>query len=180
MSSEHRAARPDPIRLMYSDWQVWAGEHGLVRVGGDFTASIEFVQRSPLQVGQEGAIPHLSHLRDNWYRAVVAVLDTTDAVVLDLGGGLRALRWIRPGEGPGDFVPGSVVEFDLSLNLNPWTDAPWTTRAAHLYDTDHRWLVRRIVRSNNDGSDPVDLEEATMDTVASSGQYCLLDCTLLE
>jgi hypothetical protein len=178
MSNEHLAARPPTITLMYSGWQVWAGEHGPVRAGGELTASVEFVQRSRPRVAQSGRRPLLEHTRENWYQAVASVLDTTDAVVLDLGA-FRALRWVRPGEGTGDFQRETAVEFELSLNINPWTDSPWTNRAADLYGTNYRWSVDRILRFSTATGEAVELDEATMETVESSAQYCLLDCVVL-
>src|SRR5215216_1713909 len=91
-----------PVVLMYVGWLVWDNPFGPVRVGGNVVASVEFVQRSALGPAETGSPPHIEHLGENRYRATARVLDTTDAVVLDLGA-LRALRWVRPGESPGDF-----------------------------------------------------------------------------
>lgn len=167
------------ITLMYSGWQVWDGAYGPVRVGENFVASVEFVQRSPLRHVDAGAKPQIERVVDNRYRAIVHVLDTTDAVVVDLGL-LRALRWVRPGETPGDFSPGTVAALDLSLNLNAWDETPWTNRANQLYGTNHKWHVQRIVRRTIDQDDDEEIAEAVTETVDSALQYCLLDCTLLR
>lgn len=112
-------AAPPSVTLMYEGWQVWDGVYGPVRVGEEFTASVEFVQRSPLSTVELAAEPHVEPLIANRYLATARVLDTADAVVLDLGS-LRALRWVRPGESAGDFVAGTTVSLELSLNLNAW------------------------------------------------------------
>lgn len=164
---------------MYEGWQVWDGQYGPVRVGEDFVASVEFVQRSPLRAAEPGAEPHLAHVSANRYVATARVLDTTDAVVLDLGS-IRALRWVRPGESAGDFTVGTTVALELSLNLNAWDDTPWTNRAAELYGTDHTWHVHRIVRRTTEQDDAEDIVEASMEAVDSARQYCLLDCSVVE
>jgi hypothetical protein len=168
-----------PVTLMYEGWQVWDNQYGPVRVGEDFTASVEFVQRSPLRTAETGAEPQIEHVVANRYVATARVLDTIDAVVLDLGS-LRALRWVRPGESAGDFTIGTTVSLDLSLSLNGWDDTPWTNRAAELYGTNHTWHVRRIVRRTIDQDDAEDIAEASTETVDSAHQYCLLECSLLD
>jgi hypothetical protein len=168
-----------PVILMYVGWLVWDGQFSPVRVGGDMVASVEFVQRSALGAVEAGSAPEIEHLGENRYVAIAKVLDTTDAVVLDLGA-LRAVRWVRPGETPGDFQAGTTVSLELSLNLNAWQGDPWTNRAAALYGTDHRWLVQRIVRKTVDRDDAQEIEVADTETVESSGQYCLLECTLID
>lgn len=130
--------------LMYEGWQVWDGTYGHVRTGADFVASVEFVVHSRVQVVEPGIQPSLRQIEDNQYLAVAKVLDTTDAVVLDLGV-LRALKWVRPGETADPFAPAITVAMKLSLSLNPWEDTPWTNRAAQLHSTNHRWRVHRIV-----------------------------------
>lgn len=168
-----------PVTLLYDGWQVWDGQFGRVRVGGDLVASIEFVQRSGLTVVDASSPPRLEQLGENRYRATAHVLDTAGAVVLDLGA-LKALRWVRPGESPGDFETGATASLDLSLSINGWPDTPWTNRAAELYGTDHRWHVQRIARMTIDGAEAVEIDAADTDTVDSSSQYCLLECTLLD
>jgi hypothetical protein len=69
---------------------------------------------------------------------------------------------------------------ELSLDLNPWPDSPWTTRAADLYGTNHIWSIDRIVRFTTTSGETIELEEANMDTVESFGQYCLPDCVVLR
>lgn len=171
-------AAPPSVTLMYEGWQAWDGVYGPVRVGEEFTASVEFVQRSPLSTVELAAEPHVEPLIANRYLATARVLDTADAVVLDLGS-LRALRWVRPGESAGDFVAGTTVSLELSLNLNAWDDTPWTNKAGELYGTNHGWHVRRIVRRTIDSDDAVDIAEASIETVDSARQYCLLDCVRL-
>lgn len=166
-----------PVTLMYEGWQVWDGQYWPVRVGEDFVASVEFVQRSPLRTAATGAEPQVEHVVANRYVATARVLDTIDAVVLDLGS-LRALRWVRPGESAGDFTVGATVAFELSLNLNGWDDTPWTNRAAELYGTNHKWHVHRIVRRTIDQDDAEDIAEASIEAVDSATQYCLLECSL--
>jgi hypothetical protein len=168
-----------PVTLMYDGWQVWDGVFGPVRVGGDVVASVEFVQRSALTTVETGSRPHIEHLTENRYLATALVLDTSDAVVLDLGA-LRALRWVRPGETPGDFETGTTAALEITLSLNGWTDTPWTNRAAKLYGTDHRWRVDRIVRKTIGVEGAQDIEEAAIETVDSAHQFCLLECTRIE
>ena len=167
------------VVLMYEGWQVWDGEFGRVYVAGEFGASVEFVQRSALEGAEPGATLQIQRTHSNWYRATARMLDTTDAVVLDLGP-FRALRWVRPGESPGDFTTGDTVSLDLSLNLNAWQGSPWTNRAADLYGSDHRWRVERIVRTTQGLDDAVEIDEAAMETVDGTYQYCLLHCTLVR
>ena len=174
--SEHSAT---PVTLMYEGWQVWDGQYGPVRVGEDFVASVEFVQRSPLRTVETGAEPQVEHVVANRYVATARVLDTIDAVVLDLGS-LRALRWVRPGESAGEFTVGTTVEIELSLSLNGWDDTPWTNSAAELYGTNHRWHVQRIVRRTIDIDHAEEIAEASIETVDSATQYCLLECALLD
>lgn len=178
MPSKRSSTRPQAVTLMYPGWQVWDGEFGPVRVGEDFVASVEFVQRSPLHAVPRDREPQIEHLRDNWYQVVADVLDTSGAVVLDLGA-FRVLRWVRPGETQGDFQPGTRVAFELSLSLNGWPDSPWTNRAAELYGSEHRWHVARITRFAMDSDDATEIDEATLETVDSSGQYCLLECAVV-
>lgn len=170
---------PPLVTLMYEGWQVWDGTYGPVRVGESFAASVEFVQRSPLGTVKPGAEPHIEPLVANRYHATARVLDTTDAVVLDLGA-LRAMRWVRPGESAGDFIAGTTVSLELGLNLNAWDDAPWTNRAGELYETNHVWHVRRIVLRTIDSDDSAEIAEASMETVDSARQYCLVDCVRLR
>ena len=179
MTSEQVAARPAGIILMYDGWQVWDGQYGTVRVGGDLVASVEFVQRSDPRPVQNGSRLQVEHTRANGYLVTAEVLDTTGAVVLDLGS-FRALRWVRPGEGPGDFIPGTTVALELSLSLNGWPDSPWTNRAAEQYGTNHRWHVERILRLSTGREDATEIDEASMETVDSSAQYCLLECSVVD
>lgn len=169
------------LTLMYEGWQVWDGdfgELGVVRAGGEVVASIEFVQRSEVRrVAPESAL-RLEHLEANRYRAVARVLDTEDAVVLDLGGA-RALRRVRRDEGPGDFTTGETVSVEVTLGFNGWPDAPWTRKAADAHGTDHRWLVHRITRFSSDHDGAEEIDEASTDTVDSAGEYCLLECSLV-
>lgn len=170
---------PGTATLLYDGWQVWDGHYWPVRAGGDLVASIEFAQRSvarPVEPTTELGIEQIDGCR---YRATAKVLDTVDAVVLDLGA-FRVLRWVRPGEGPGDFVAGDTVSLDLNLALNGWPDSPWTNRAAELYGTEHRWHIIRILRFTQGSSDVTEITEAAMETVESSGQYCLLECSLIS
>ncbi|TYL51503.1 hypothetical protein FXB39_09805 [Nocardioides sp. BGMRC 2183] len=165
---------------MYEEWMVWGLEYGPVRVGGDFVASVEFVQRSALRPAAPGAQPHLEHISESRYLATARVLDTAGAVVLDLGT-FRALRWVRPGETAGDFETGMMATFEVVLALNAWADTPETNRAAQLYGTDHRWRVHRIVLKTIDTGEEQELEEADIDTVDSDDQkYCLLECTVVD
>ncbi|MCW2766091.1 MAG: hypothetical protein JWO11_2050 [Nocardioides sp.] len=53
MTREQEPARP-PVTLMYAGWQVWDYPFGVVRVGGDVVASVEFVQRSALDLIDRG------------------------------------------------------------------------------------------------------------------------------
>lgn len=188
MTSEQVPTQSTGVTLMYSGWQVWDGQYGQtlddphyrpVRADGEMVASVEFVQRSAPRTVQSGSPLQVEHTGANWYLATAEVLDTTDAVVLDLGA-FRVLRWVRPGEGPGDFVPGTTVALELSLNLNGWPESPWTKRAAELYGTDHRWQVERIVRITTDHDDATEIDEASMETVDGVTQYCLLDCSLVD
>lgn len=167
------------LTLMYEGWQVWDGQYGPVQVGEDFSASVEFVQRSPMRSVAIGTEPQVKHIVENRYLATARVLETSDAVVLDLGS-LRALRWVRPGESAGDFAAGTTVALELSLSLNGWDDAPWTNRAAALYGTNHRWRVHHIVRRTIDIDDAEEIAEAAIETVDSATQYCLLECSLLD
>ena len=178
MNTNDTNARTDTVVLMYPGWQVWDGQYWPVRVGGEFVASVEFVQRSTPEDAGPGSKLQVEHTGSNWYRATAQVLDATDAVVLDLGS-VRALRWIRPGEDSGDFAEGDTVSLDLSLSLNGWPDSAWTRRAAEQFGTDLRWRVERIVRLTDDLDDPTDIDEAAMETVDAGNQYCLLYCSLL-
>lgn len=164
------------VTLLYDGWQVWDGQLGPVRMGADVVASVEFVQRSALRPVASGTPPGLEHLGDARYLATAEVLDTVGAVVLDLGV-LRAVRWVRPGEDPGDFTAGTTVSLELGLSLTGWPDAPWTNRAAELHGTEHRWRVHRVVRRTAGADDDTDIDEADVESVESSGQYCLLECT---
>lgn len=180
MMSEQVAARPADVTLMYEGWQVWDGHYGPVRVGGHFVASVEFVQRSALRDVQAGSPLQIEHTGANHYRVTAEVLDTTGAVVLDVGS-FRALRWVRPGETPGDFETGATVALGMSLNLNGWPDSSWTNRAAERYGIEHRWNVARILRvTEGRDDDAAEINEASMETVESSNQYCLLDCALID
>lgn len=49
--------------------------------------------------------------------------------------------------------------------------------AAQLYGTDHTWRVHRIVRRTIGVEDADEIDEATIEAVDSSEQYCLLACT---
>ena len=178
VKSDEDIAR-SPVVLMYDGWQVWDGEYGPVQVGGEFVASIESVQRSAPEPVEQDAQLLIEHTDANWCRATARVLDTDGAVVLDLGS-FKALRWVRPGESPGDFTTGDTVSLDLSLNLNAWQGSPWTNRATDLYGTDHRWHVERIVRITQGLDDAVEISEAAMETVDSAHQYCLLHCSLVR
>lgn len=178
MTREQEPA-PPPVILMYEGWQVWDNPFGVVRVGGDVVASVEFVQRSALAMIDTDAEPQIEQIDTNRYLATAKVLDTTDAVVLDLGA-LRALRWVRPGESPGDFRSGSTVALELSLSLNGWPDTPWTNRAAELYGSDHTWRVQRILRLTIDGDNATEIDEASIEAVDSAAQYCLLECSLID
>lgn len=170
----------ESVVLMYVGWLVWDGAYGPVRVGGDFVASVEFVQRSSLLPVAPGAQPHLEHISESRYLATARVLDTEGAVVLDLGA-LRALRWVRPGETPGDFEPGMMATFEVLLALNAWDNTPETNRAAELYGTDHRWRVHRIVLKAVGSDGELELDSADTDTVDSDDQkYCLLECTVVD
>ncbi len=172
-------ARTDTFVLMYPGWLVWDGPYWPVRVGGEFVASVEFVQRSRPETAASSHQLQVEHTDSNRYRATARVLDATDAVVLDLGS-LRALRWIRPGEDSGDFSTGDTVSLDLSLSLNGWAGSTWTKRAAEQFGTDHRWRVERIVRRTADRDDATDIDEAAMETVDSANQYCLLYCSIVS
>jgi hypothetical protein len=177
--SEQARGRSPVVTLMYEGWQVWDGHYWPVRVGGDVVASIEFVQRSAPHPVEPGAPLHLEHIDSFRYLATARVLDTTDAVVLDLGS-FRALRWVRPGEGPGDFETGAAVSLELNLGLNGWPDSPWTNRAADRYGTEHHWHVERILRVTTGRDDATEIDEAAMETVDSVNQYCLLECSLVD
>ncbi|TYL51502.1 hypothetical protein FXB39_09800 [Nocardioides sp. BGMRC 2183] len=166
--------------MTYDDWLVWDGAYGPVRVGGDFVASVEFIQQSSLLPVAAAAQPHLEHISESRYLATARVLDTEGAVVLDLGA-LRALRWVRPGETPGDFETGMLARFELFLGLNPWDNTPETNRAAELYGTDHRWHVHRIVLKTVGQDGEREIDSADTDTVDSdSEEYCLLECTVVD
>ena len=173
------SSRAPRVTLVYDGWQVWDGQYGPVRVGGDFRASLEFVQRSALRPAGPAAQLRLEHTDTNWYRASAKVLDSRDAVVLDFGS-VRALRWVRPGESPGDFATGATVSLELSLSLNGWEGSPWTTRAAQQHGTDHLWHVERILRKSKRTDESTEIDEAAMETVDSAYEYCLLQCVLLE
>lgn len=188
MPSDHLPATPPESRpverltLMYSGWQVWDGQylddsHLPVRVGHTFDATLEFVQRSPLRLVDGNSRLGVEHIEETWYQAVAKVLDTSDAVVLDFGN-FRALRWVRPGESPGDFRTGDVVTLKVSLGLNGWVDTPWTDRAAAAHGALHRWRVEHIARRTIGSNESTPILEASMATVESSEQYVLLTCTL--
>ena len=172
--------QPDGVvTLLFEGWHVWSNDYGRVRVGGEFTGSVEFHQRSALEAVEPGRALGIEHLGEIRYRATARVLDTTDdVVVLDLGA-FRALRWVRPGETAGDFEAGTTVSLELLLGLDVWEGDPWVTRAAELHGSDHRWRVQSIVRRTKDSDDAVEIEEATIETVDGITQYCLLDCLLL-
>lgn len=172
-------ASPEPtVTLLFEGWHVWSNDHGRVRVGGEFTSSVEFHPQSPLAVAEPGRRLGVEHLAECRYRVTARVLDATDAVVLDLGA-FRALRGVWPGKTAGDFRAGTTVSLELLLGLDVWEGSPWVARAAELYGSEHRWRVRRIVRRTQDRDDAVQIEEATIETVDSSGQYCLLECSLV-
>lgn len=167
------------VTLWYAGWQVWDGEFGEIRVGGDFAASVEFVPRSSLELAESNTDAQIRHLHSNWYRATAMVLDTSgEAVVLDLGA-FRALKWIRPGEGSGGFHPATTVNLELSLNLSGWMDTPWTNRAAELYGSNHTWRVHRILRFSVGDDTGTEIDEAVIETVDSVDQHCLLECSLV-
>lgn len=178
MPTERSIAPSEAVILIYSGWQVWDGQYGPVRVGDDFEAAVEFVQRTPPRPIVEDREPGILHVRANIYMVVADVLDTSGAVVLDLGR-FRALRWVRPGEGPGAFVVGTRVTFELSLNVNGWPESPWTSRAAELYGTDHRWRVHDIARLTIGSDRATEITEASMETVDSAEQYCLVGCSVV-
>lgn len=171
-------SRPE-VTLLYEGWLAWDAPYGVPRVGGELIAAAEFVQRSAVRVVGPGASPGIEEqLGGHVYRVIAHVLDTTDAVVLDLGA-CRAVRWVRPDEGPGEFRTGTTVSLELGLGVNPWDQTPWTSRAARLHGTDHRWLVRRILRVSAGKDDATEVDEAGMNTVESTGQYCLLECSVM-
>ena len=176
-------SRPvERLTLMYSGWQVWDGQylddsHLPVRVGHAIDATLEFVQRSPLSLVDEKSRLGVEHIEETWYRAVARVLDTSGAVVLDFGN-FRALRWIRPGETPGDFRTGDVASLKVSLGLNGWVGAPWVDRAVAAYGAKHRWRVDGMSRRTIGSSESTPIFEASTASVESSDQYVLLTCTL--
>lgn len=173
-----RALRDNPpVTLMYAGWQVWDAPYGVIRVGETFSAAVEFVQRSTLREAGPDHRVGMRHVADNVYVATARVLHTTEVVVLDLGS-VRAIRWVRPGEGSGGFEPGGVVALELSLGLNAWDQSSWTEWASDHYGTNHEWLVERILRKDTNGNEAMEIAEASIKTVDSVGQYCLLDCQL--
>ena len=91
---------------------MWSHDYGRVRVGGEFTSSVEFHQRSALDPVERGRDLGIEHLGDFRHRTTARVLDTADdVVVLDLGA-FRLLRWVRPGGTAGDFEPGTTVSLE--------------------------------------------------------------------
>ncbi len=177
--TKRASPRAAAVTLMYDGWQVWDGHYWPVRVGGDVVASIEFVQRSDAHAVEPDTPLGMEHVDAFRYRATARVLDTMDAVILDLGS-FRALRWIRPDEGPGDFEQGATVSLDLNLGLNGWPGSSWTIRAAELYGIERRWHIERILRHTQGSDEVTEIDEAAMQTVDSSTQYCLLECSLLS
>lgn len=166
------------IQVLHDGWLIWDGVVGVVRTGEVTTTSLACHATDPWE-GAADAEVGLEQVGPARYRAVARLLALrADCLVLDLGE-VSAVTWVRPGENapvPPGSREGDLLAGEIVLSIDAWQEAAWSRWAARHHGTDHELLVRRIVRvADRDGSQE-ELDEASVDTVASAGEHCLLTC----
>lgn len=163
--------------LMLDGWLVWDGLYTPLWAGDEFRASLEFAPLTSPTTTHDAA--RLDHIADNRYAVVAEVLGYDDDVVALGVDDFTMLRRRHPDDAFTTAPSGSHVSLEVGLNLNPWAEEPWSRRAAAIYSADLTWRVERITLVDSGKPESVDINEASIDTVNSSEQHCLLTCTRL-
>lgn len=163
------------VVLMLDGWLVWDGLYTPLRVGEEFSASVEFAPLSDPTATLDGT--RLDHLAGNRYSVVAEIRGHSDDVVALSVDDFTMLRRRHPDDAFSDMPAGSRVSLELGLNLNPWAEEPWARNAAVEYSADLTWCVEQISLVGSDQRKPIQIDEANIDTVESSDQHCLVTCT---
>lgn len=167
------------LTIVFPGWQVWDGVYDPVSVGQAFTATVESSFVTVPVVVDSGKRPSMMHLGESRYAVTATVLAATDAVVLDLGP-LRVIDWVRPGEARTGYTTGDTVTAEVVLGLNAWDGSSWTNSAIEEHAAEVRLHVDRITLWGPGHESGTELTEATMGTVDSAYEHCILDCRVLD
>lgn len=161
-------------------WQVWSGEYGDVRVGGEIVSSIEFTERGTVTTlpSDRPTAPIREWVGQHRYRATAEVVEVGESVVLDLGD-LKVMQWARPTGAADRYRLGEHLELHLDLSLNAWHDAPWVYELARRLDVVYRLRVDEIASYADTSSRPRLVERASTTTVPDGG-YCILRCVRVD